>query len=90
MTTTLSIEDVKAKIRSIPDFPKPGIIFRDITTGIKDAQTMKFMVEYLCVATFIQHFFQLFQFDFVLRRCAFGVVGVVIRYDQIAAIDMAY
>ena len=48
MTTTLSIEDVKAKIRSIPDFPKPGIIFRDITTGIKDAQTMKFMVEYLC------------------------------------------
>ncbi len=48
MTTTLSIEDVKAKIRAIKDFPKEGIIFRDITTGIKDAQTMKFMVDYLC------------------------------------------
>lgn len=48
MTTTLSIEDVKAKIRAIPDFPKPGIIFRDITTGIKDAQIMHFMVDYLC------------------------------------------
>ena len=48
MTTTLSIEDVKSKIRAIRDFPKPGIIFRDITTGIKDAQTMKFMVDYLC------------------------------------------
>ncbi len=48
MTTTLSIQDVKDKIRAVPDFPKPGIIFRDITTGIKDAQTMKAMIDYLC------------------------------------------
>ena len=48
MNTTLSIEDVKNKIRSVYDFPKPGIIFRDITTGIKDAQTMQFMIDYLC------------------------------------------
>jgi len=48
MTTILSIQDVKDKIRAVPDFPKPGIIFRDITTGIKDAQTMKAMVDYLC------------------------------------------
>lgn len=48
MTTTLSIQDVKDKIRAVPDFPKPGIVFRDITTGIKDAQTMKAMVDYLC------------------------------------------
>ncbi|MBR1460097.1 adenine phosphoribosyltransferase [bacterium] len=48
MTTTLSIEDVKAKIRAVADFPKPGIIFRDITTGIKDAQIMHYMVDYLC------------------------------------------
>lgn len=25
-------QDLKAAIRSIPDFPKPGIVFRDITT----------------------------------------------------------
>lgn len=48
MTTTISIEDVKSKIRAVKDFPKAGIIFRDITTGIKDAQTMKYMVDYLC------------------------------------------
>lgn len=48
MTLTLSVEDVKEKIRAVPNFPKEGIIFRDITTGIKDAQTMKFMIDYLC------------------------------------------
>ncbi len=44
----LTIEDVKNKIRAVKDFPKKGIIFRDITTGLKDAQTLKFMVDYLC------------------------------------------
>lgn|SRR5574344_484969 len=48
MTTTLSIEEVKNKIRAVKDFPKQGIIFRDITTGIKDAQAMKAMVDYMC------------------------------------------
>lgn len=48
MTPTLSIEDVKEKIRAVPNFPKEGIIFRDITTGIKDAQTMQYMIDYLC------------------------------------------
>lgn len=46
--TTLSIEDVKDRIRAVPNFPKEGIIFRDITTGLKDAETMKVMVDYLC------------------------------------------
>ena len=38
MTKTLSIEDVKNKIRAVKDFPKEGIIFRDITTGLRDAE----------------------------------------------------
>lgn len=29
-------DDLKGKIRSIPDFPKKGIVFRDITTLLKD------------------------------------------------------
>jgi adenine phosphoribosyltransferase len=29
-------EDLRAKIREIPDFPKPGILFYDITTVLKD------------------------------------------------------
>ena len=46
--TTLTIEQVKDKIRAVPNVPKEGIIFRDITTGIKDAETMKAMIDYLC------------------------------------------
>lgn len=46
--TTLSIEEVKEKIRAVKDFPKEGIIFRDITTGIKDVDAMKTMIDYLC------------------------------------------
>lgn len=41
-------QNVKDKIRNIPDFPKEGIIFRDITTALKDAETLKVMVDYLC------------------------------------------
>jgi adenine phosphoribosyltransferase len=29
-------EELRAKIREIPDFPKPGILFYDITTLLKD------------------------------------------------------
>ena len=33
---TATAEDLRAKIREIPDFPKPGILFYDITTLLKD------------------------------------------------------
>ena len=33
----MSAETLRAKIREIPDFPKPGILFYDITTLLKDA-----------------------------------------------------
>ena len=34
--------DLKKHIRSIPDYPKKGILFRDITTLIKDAEAFKY------------------------------------------------
>ena len=37
----MSAEDLRAKIREIPDFPKPGILFYDITTLLKDAASYK-------------------------------------------------
>ncbi len=40
------MEEIKDKIRNINDFPCKGIIFRDITTAIKDAPTMKKMVDF--------------------------------------------
>lgn len=33
--------ELKSHIRSIPDFPKPGIMFRDITPLLKSAEAMK-------------------------------------------------
>ena len=33
--------DLKEYIRSIPDYPKKGILFRDITTLIKNEKAFK-------------------------------------------------
>lgn len=35
------MHDLKKLIRSIPDYPKPGIMFRDVTTLLGDAQGFK-------------------------------------------------
>ena len=37
----VSAEELRAKIREVPDFPKPGILFYDITTLLKDAGAYK-------------------------------------------------
>lgn len=37
---------IKSRIRTIPDFPKPGIMFRDITTLLKDAEGFKLTIEH--------------------------------------------
>jgi len=41
-------QEVKDKIRDVIDFPKPGIVFKDITTALKDAETLRKMVDFLC------------------------------------------
>jgi len=40
-------EELKKAIRSIPDFPKKGILFRDITTLLKDGKLLRKAVECL-------------------------------------------
>ena len=40
-------EIIKSKIRSIPDFPKKGIIFRDITTLLQDKEGLKLVIDEL-------------------------------------------
>jgi adenine phosphoribosyltransferase len=37
----VSAEELRARIREIPDFPKPGILFYDITTLLKDPGSFK-------------------------------------------------
>ena len=41
------MEDLKNIIRDIPDFPKKGIIFKDITTLLQDAKSYQRMVDLL-------------------------------------------
>ena len=43
----MDLELVKDKIRKVPNFPKEGIVFLDITTGIKDAETLNTMIDFL-------------------------------------------
>jgi adenine phosphoribosyltransferase len=37
--------DLRARIRDIPDFPKPGIVFKDITPLLLDAEALAAAVE---------------------------------------------
>ncbi len=39
--------DIRALVRSIPDYPKPGIMFRDITTLLGDAKGLTACVQQL-------------------------------------------
>jgi len=40
------MQEIKKMVREVPDFPKKGINFIDITTAIKDAPTMKKIIDY--------------------------------------------
>ena len=47
MTSPSLEHDLRAAIRSIPDYPKPGIMFRDITTLLGDARAFRRAVDEL-------------------------------------------
>ncbi|NVO17452.1 MAG: adenine phosphoribosyltransferase [Rhodoplanes sp.] len=47
ITNTNFENDLKAAIRTIPDYPKPGILFRDITTLLGDARAFRRAVDEL-------------------------------------------
>jgi adenine phosphoribosyltransferase len=42
------MENLKALIREIPDYPKPGILFYDLTTLLKDKNGFHALVSELC------------------------------------------
>jgi len=43
----VSAEELRSKIREVPDFPKPGILFYDITTLLRDPVGFKTTVDLL-------------------------------------------
>jgi adenine phosphoribosyltransferase len=45
--TQISIADLEAKIRDVPDFPKPGIVFKDIMPLLADPATLHGTVDHL-------------------------------------------
>ena len=47
MMTTNIDSYVREHIRIVPDFPKKGIMFLDITTATKDAKAMQYMIDFL-------------------------------------------
>jgi adenine phosphoribosyltransferase len=42
------MEALKQKIRSIPDFPKPGILFYDVTTLLRDPEGFRQAIDAMC------------------------------------------
>jgi len=43
----VAVDDLKRRIRDIPDFPKPGILFRDITPLLADGRAFRQAIDYL-------------------------------------------
>jgi adenine phosphoribosyltransferase len=63
-------------VRSIPDFPEPGIIFRDITTVLKDADGLQLAIDS------IQSMLKDVDFDVVLGPESRGFIfGTPIAYN---------
>src|SRR6476619_4179717 len=42
------MDALKQQIRHVPDFPKPGILFYDVTTLMKDSGGFQMAVEAMC------------------------------------------
>ncbi len=42
----IDVERIKTAIRDVPDFPKPGILFKDITTVLKDSELFNDCIDY--------------------------------------------
>lgn len=42
------MDDLKTLIREVPDYPKPGILFYDLTTLLKDKDGFRDLIDRLC------------------------------------------
>ena len=70
--------DLSKKIRTVPDFPKKGIMFKDITTLLQDAPAFRKAVDDL-----VEHFMKKdLHFDKVVSTEARGfILGSVLAYE---------
>ncbi|MGC8742858.1 MAG: adenine phosphoribosyltransferase [Verrucomicrobiia bacterium] len=45
---TITPDDIKTAIRNIPDFPQPGVQFKDITPVLGDYRIFRAAIDYMC------------------------------------------
>jgi adenine phosphoribosyltransferase len=45
--TKEKVEWLKSKVRDVPDYPKAGIVFKDLTTLFRDAEAFAFVIDVL-------------------------------------------
>jgi len=45
MSTEITLQEVMDSIRNVPDFPQPGILFKDITTALKKPEIYNYIFE---------------------------------------------
>ncbi|MDC1311052.1 adenine phosphoribosyltransferase [Burkholderiales bacterium] len=60
--------NIKELIRTIPDYPKPGIMFRDITTLLSDPEGFKYVIKILADR------YSKYDFDFIAGIEARGFI----------------
>lgn len=71
----MSLSDIKNSIRNIPDYPKPGIQFKDITTAMKQPNVMREIIDMLAA-----HFAEA-KIDYVVGIEARGFIfGATLAY----------
>ena len=71
----MNVEALKELVRTVPDFPKPGILFYDITTLLKDKTGFAQLIDALA-AHYIEH-----KIDLVLGIEARGFIfGPALAY----------
>ncbi len=72
----MSVEELERTIRSIPDFPKEGILFRDITTLLKNGEAFSNLVEMLADEL------RPYDVDIILAPEARGfMIGAAVAYE---------
>ena len=84
MNVEESVASLKAVIRDVPDFPKPGIVFKDITPLFLDAAALRHAVDELAVLA------REWEVDYVVSAEARGLVlGAAVAVEAGAGFILA-
>ena len=72
----MDLQEIENRIRAVPDFPKPGISYKDVTPLVEDGEALHAAVDALAVATG-----SLGEYDRILSAEARGFVfGTALAY----------